>query len=124
MSAGGANIVGDGASVEDDGASDELRELFLNSTYPEGFASRKPKHCGGGAFGCDSCLQDVEQSDSAEDKHVFCRCMMMADFLASGEPDDFQPFSAHAQLTAPAAAHQNVCLLALQSLLWKIGEVK
>lgn len=82
------------------GDGDEFCRLFVSSDYPRAFEARRPKHCGGGEFGCASCLQDAEEGGGAQATHVFCRCMMMADFLASGEPDDFQPFSAHSALRA------------------------
>jgi hypothetical protein len=73
----------------------DMLALYTQSEYPAHFTMRSPNNCTGGVHGCDSC----GGSDAViEQHHHFCRCMMMADFIASGEPDNFEPFSPEAAL--------------------------
>merc|ERR1711988_933129 len=76
----------------------EMRDLFLNSEYPAVFQQRNPKGCTNGTHGCDSCDPGSSAPKDSVALHRFCRCMMAADFLASGEPAEFEPFSSTSAL--------------------------
>ena len=74
----------------------ELRELFVHSEYPSGFISRSPRHCTGGKYGCDSCLEDLQLASPqqrASKQHRYCRCMSITDFTLSGGFNSSEPVS-------------------------------